>query len=62
MLGEEEDFSVEMRKKILKLLEMEFYMSLKLIEFNFLLFYLDNKFLEFFVFLKVKEVLLENNI
>lgn len=62
MLGEEEDFSVEMRKKILKLLEMEFYMSLKLIEFNFLLFYSDNKFLEFFVFLKVKEVLLENNI
>lgn len=62
MLGEEEDFSVEMRKKILKLLEMEFYMSLKLNEFNFLLFYSDNKFLEFFVFLKVKEVLLENNI
>lgn len=62
MLGEEEDFSVEMRKKILKLLEMEFYMSLKLNEFNFSLFYLDNKFLEFFVFLKVKEVLLENNI
>lgn len=62
MLGEEEDFSVEMRKKILKLLEMEFYMSLKLIEFNFSLFYSDNKFLEFFVFLKVKEVLLENNI
>lgn len=62
MLGEEEDFSVEMRKKILKLLEMEFYMSLKLNEFNFSLFYSDNKFLEFFVFLKVKEVLLENNI
>lgn len=62
MLGEEEDFSVEMRKKILKLFEMEFYMSLKLNEFNFSLFYLDNKFLEFFVFLKVKEVLLENNI
>lgn len=62
MLGEEEDFNVEMRKKILKLLEMEFYMSLKLNEFNFSLFYSDNKFLEFFVFLKVKEVLLENNI
>lgn len=62
MLGEEEDISVEMRKKILKLLEMEFYMSLKLNEFNFSLFYSDNKFLEFFVFLKVKEVLLENNI
>lgn len=62
MLGEEEDINVEMRKKILKLLEMEFYMSLKLNEFNFSLFYSDNKFLEFFVFLKVKEVLLENNI
>lgn len=62
MLGEEEDFNVEMRKKILKLLEMEFYMSLKLNEFNFSLFYSDNKFLGFFVFLKVKEVLLENNI
>lgn len=61
VLGEEEDFSVEMRKKTLKLPEMESHMSLKPTEFNSSLLHSDNKPLEPSVLLKVKEVLLENN-
>nr|XP_034300991.1 breast cancer anti-estrogen resistance protein 3 homolog isoform X4 [Crassostrea gigas] len=61
VLGEEEDINVEMRKKTLKLPEMESHMSLKPNEFNSSLLYSDNKPLEPSVLLKVKEVLLENN-
>lgn len=61
VLGEEEDISVEMRKKTLKMPEMESHTSLKPNEFNSSLLHSDNKPLEPSVLLKVKEVLLENN-
>lgn len=61
VLGEEEEINVQMRKKTLKIPDMESHMSLKPNEFNSSLLHLDNKPLEPSVLLKVKEVLLENS-